>query len=138
MTDTWGMVIAVDGDQAIIRVEDSGCGRCRESGGCGGRSAGGGGCHSPRTFRVPNPEGFSVGARVRVAVVGGAVGRSAVHAYGVPLLAVLGGAISGSAVASEAGAICGALLGLLIGWFCLQRAQLRSRGDSRFQPFLRR
>lgn len=137
MTDTWGVVIAVDGDQAIIRVEDTGCGRCRESGGCGGGSAGGG-CRLPRTFRVPNPEGFPVGVSVRVAIVDGAVGRSAVHAYGVPLLAVLGGAIGGSAVAGEGGAICGALLGLLIGGFGLRRAQLRSRGDSRFQPSLRR
>lgn len=138
MTDTWGVVIAIDGDQATVRVEDNGCGRCRESAGCGGGSAGEGGCRRPRTFRVPNPEGFPVGVRVRVAVVDGAVGRGAVHAYGVPLLAVLGGAIGGSAMAGEAGAICGALIGLLVGWLGLRRAHWRSRGDSRFQPSIRR
>jgi positive regulator of sigma E activity len=91
-------------------------------------------CSTPRTFRIPNAEHRSVGERVRISIVNGSVGRSALHAYVFPLLMLLAGALSGSALGDEAGAIGGSIAGLLIGWLGLRQAQRRSRRDPRLQP----
>ncbi len=133
-TGAWGTVASVDGEHALIRMDESGCGRCREVGGCGGNNLAKLLCSTPRTFRVPNPERRPVGARVRVRVGEGSVRRSALAAYAVPWLALLLGALAGSAAAGEAGAIGGALAGLLVGWLGLRRAQRRDAADPRFQP----
>ncbi len=137
LTDTWATVIAVDGEQTTIRIDDSGCGRCGEAGGCGGNHLGKLLCGTPRTFRVLNPERCGVGARVRVGVAEGSLGRSAVHAYAFPLLALIAGALLESALAGEAAAIGGAVAGLLVGWLGLRRAQRRSLNDARYLPSIR-
>lgn len=133
-TDAWGTIIASDEQQATVRMDESGCGRCGEPGGCAGNHAGKLFCSTPRTFRIPNAEHRSVGERVRISVVNGSVGRSALHAYVFPLLTLLAGALSGSALGDEAGAIGGSIAGLLIGWLGLRQAQRRSRRDPRLQP----
>lgn len=137
MTAAWGTVAAVDGEHALIRMDEGGCGRCREVGGCGGNKIASLLCSTPRTFRVPNPEQRAVGERVRVRVGEGLVRRSAWYAYAFPLLALLAAALAGSALAGEAGAIGGALLGLLVGWLGLRRVQRRDASDPRFQPSIR-
>ena len=137
MNDAWGTVTAVDDGQATIRMDDGGCGRCRESGGCGGNNLGQLLCATPRTLRVANPERCVVGQRVRIGVVDGSLGSSALHAYAVPLLGLFVGALGGSAVAGEIGAFGGSLGGLLAGWWGLRRAHLRSRDDPRFRPSIR-
>ena len=134
MTGAWGTVAALDGEHALIRMEESGCGRCREAGGCGGNNLAKLLCSTPRTFRVPNPERRSVGERVRVRVGEGSVRRSALAAYAFPWLALLLGALAGSAAAGEAGAIGGAIVGLLVGWLGLWRAQRRDAADPPCQP----
>ena len=134
MTGAWGTVASLDGEYALIRMEESGCGRCREVGGCGGNNLAKLLCSTPRTFRVPNPERRSVGERVRVRVGEGSVRRSALAAYAFPWLALLLGALAGSAAAGEAGAIGGAIVGLLVGWLGLRRAQRRDAADPRCQP----
>jgi sigma-E factor negative regulatory protein RseC len=135
--DAWGTVIAVDERQATVRMDENGCGRCRESGGCGGNHPGRLFCSTPRTFRIPNAERHSLGERVRISVVDGSVGRSALYAYGFPLLALFAGALSGSALGDEAGAIGGSIAGLFVGWLGLRRAQRRGRRDLRIQPWIR-
>jgi sigma-E factor negative regulatory protein RseC len=137
MNEAWGTVVARDGERATIRIDETGCGRCRQPGGCGGRLATRIFCHTPRTFSVPNPDGRRVGERVQIVLAGGSLGRSALHAYVQPLLALLGGAFAGSAIADEAGAIGGALAGLLLGWLLLRRAQMRWRKEQGLQPSIR-
>ena len=134
MSGAWGTVAALDGEYALIRMDDSGCGRCRAPGGCGGNNAVSILCRAPRTFRVPNPEHRVVGERVRVRVAEGAIGHGALHVYAVPLLALLLGALAGSTLADEAGAIAGAIAGLWVGWMGLRRVHRRSSDDPRFQP----
>lgn len=134
MTSAWGTIAAVDGEEALVRMDDSGCGRCREPGGCGGNNIAKLLCGTPRTLRAPNPDRHVVGARVRVGVVAGSLRRSAYHAYAFPLLALLVGALAGSAFGGEAGAIGGAIAGLLVGWLGLRRAQSHNARDPRFQP----
>jgi len=81
MTDAWGTVTAVDGQYAYLRMDESGCGRCRQPGGCGGNHLGPLWCGSPRTFRVLNPDHCDVGARVQVTVAEGSLSRSLLYAY---------------------------------------------------------
>ena len=137
MIDAQGTITAVDGDYAIVRMDETGCGRCHEQGGCGGNNIGKMFCSTPRTFRVLNPGNASVGMSVRVVIADGAVRRSAAYAYGFPLLALLFGAIGGAALAGEAGAIAGAFGSLLGAWFLLRRAQLRSKPDQRLEAYIR-
>ncbi|WP_291992745.1 SoxR reducing system RseC family protein [Candidatus Accumulibacter sp. ACC003] len=137
MSGAWGTVAALDGEYALIRMDEGGCGRCREPGGCGGNHVASLLCPTARTFRVFNAEQRLVGERVRVCVAEGSVRRGALHAYAFPLLALLLGALAGSAFAGEAGAIAGAIAGLLLGWWGLRRAQLRSVNDPRLQPSIK-
>ncbi|HRD91309.1 MAG TPA: SoxR reducing system RseC family protein [Accumulibacter sp.] len=137
LNEAWGTVVALPGAEATVRIDDTGCGRCRQPGGCGGHQGGRLFCHAPRTFSVPNPDHRQPGERVQIVLAGGSLGRSALHAYVQPLLALLAGALAGSAIAGEAGAIGGALAGLLLGWLLLRRAQLRWRNDRGLQPSIR-
>lgn len=137
MIDAQGRITEVDGDYAVVRMDETGCGRCHEQGGCGGNNLGQMFCSTPRTFRVLNPGKASVGDSVRVTIADGAVRRSAVYAYAFPLLALFFGAIGGAALAGEPGAIIGAFACLSGAWFLLRRAQLRSKPDPRFQAYIR-
>ena len=137
MIDATGTITALDGDYAIVRMDETGCGRCHEQGGCGGNNIGKMFCNTPRTFRVLNPQNSPVGERVTIAIGEGAVRRGAVLAYGLPLIALLAGAIGGTMLAGEAGAIGGAAIGLLGAWLTLRYTQLHSTPDTRFQPYIR-
>ncbi|MFC5301108.1 SoxR reducing system RseC family protein [Azospira restricta] len=136
MSETRGIVTARDGDYAIVRTEDSGCGRCHESGGCGGVRVSQALCTSPREWRVLNPRGAAVGEEVRIAVSDGAIGASALLIYVQPLGALLGGAILGSLLAGEAGAIGGGAVGLLLSWRWVAWRQKRRHCDPRFHPHI--
>ena len=135
MIDAPGKITAVDGDYAIVRMDETGCGRCHEPGGCGGDTMGRIFCSVPRTFRVLNPEHSAVGERVTIVIAAGAVRRSAARAYGFPLLALFAGAFGGSFLAGEAGAMAGAMAGLLCGWLALRYAGRAP--DGRSQPHIK-
>lgn len=137
MIDAQGIVTGADGEFAVVCMNETGCGRCHEQGGCGGNNIGQMFCGTPRTFRVLNPGKAAIGDRVHVVIDDGVVRRSAAYAYGLPLLALFAGSIGGAALAGESGAIAGACAGLLAAWFALRRAQLRSVADQRFQPYIR-
>lgn len=137
VTEVWGTVTVVDGQYATIRVDDRGCGRCNEPGGCGGKNIGTLLCGTSRIVQALNSQQHRVGDRVRVSVLDGSLRYSATYAYGFPLLALLAGALLGSALVGEFGAIAGATAGLVVGWLGLRRAQRRSARDPRFQPSIR-
>ena len=137
MIDAPGNIIELDGEYAVVRMDETGCGRCQEPGGCGGNNIGKMFCNAPRVFRVLNPERAAVGTRVMVVIAEGAVRRSAALAYGLPLLALFLGAFCGSALAGESGAIVGALAGLLLAWAGLRIAHRLQSSDGKFQPYIR-
>lgn len=137
MTDAKGTISAVDGDTAVVVMDETGCGRCHEEGGCGGHNLGKMLCSSPRSFRVSNPGGAAVGDRVTIVVAAGAVRRSALLVYVVPLLTLLLGALGGSALAGEIGAIVGAVGGLLGAWLVLRCTQARCVSGRDFRPYIR-
>lgn len=137
MIEMQGCITAVEGEYAIVRMDETGCGRCHEEGGCGGNNIGKMFCSTPRIFRVRNPGKSVIGDYVQVSIADGAVRRSAAYAYGLPLLALFVGAIGGNALAGEIGAILGAFGSLLVAWFVLRRVQLRCAPDQDFEPFIR-
>ena len=137
MIDAQGTITAVNGDTADVLMDETGCGRCHEEGGCGGHNIGKMLCASPRTFRVLNPGNSAVGDRVTVVIAEGTVRRSAVLAYVVPLLALFVGALGGSVLAGEVGAIVGAVSGLFCAWLVLRYAQAHGSPDRHSQPYIR-
>lgn len=137
MTEAKGVVTALDGAYAEVRMDEVGCGRCHEEGGCGGTNLATMLCRTPRVFRVLNPGGTQIGDHVTVVVAAGAVRRTALLAYGLPLAALFLGAFVGSAFLGDLAAIAGALVGLLGGWGVAHAVQ-RGRGlDVQSQPYIR-
>ena len=137
MIDAKGTITAVNGDTAEVLMDETGCGRCHEEGGCGGHNLGKMLCASPRRFQVLNPGNSAVGDRVTIVVAEGAVRRSALLVYVVPLLALLVGALGGSALAGEIGAIVGAVGGLLGAWLILRYVQAHGAPDRHSRPYIR-
>lgn len=121
------VVRSVDGDQALVEVEQGGCGRCHEKGGCGGQHLTQMFCSGPKTYRVDNLLAASVGERVTVAIAAGSVRRTANLAYGVPLLSMLIGAALGTQIGDDLGAVLGAGVGLFLSVFYVR---IRSRDGS--------
>ena len=138
MIDAQGTITSLDGDYAVIQMDETtGCGRCHEEGGCGGNNiAGNMFCNAPRTFRVLNSGRSAVGDRVTIVIADGAVRRGAALAYGLPLLGLLSCAIVGSVLAGEIGAIVGAIGGLSCSWLALRCIRLRSSHDQHFKPYI--
>ena len=136
MADAKGIITSVDGDFALVRKDDTGCGRCHEPGGCGGVNIGKMLCSTPPVFRVLNPEGSAVGQHVSVAIPDSAVSKGALLAYGLPLLLLLIGAFVGLGVAGDSGAVIGAVCGLAVSLPLLRYAQLKNATSSQFQPYI--
>lgn len=137
MADAKGIIASVDGDYALVRMEGTGCGRCHEPGGCGGVNIGKMFCSTPPVFRVASPENSLVGQHVSVAIPDGAVRKSALIAYGVPLLLLLAGAFLGSGLSGDGGAIVGAVCGLAASLPILRFAQSKNAARPQFQPYIR-
>lgn len=122
-----GIVRSLDGGDALVEVEQGGCGRCHEEGGCGGQQLTQMFCSGPKSYRAENTIGADVGDRVVVATPSGSVRRTANLAYGMPLLGAIGGALLGMPLGGDAGAMLGAAGGLVL---ALGYVQLRSRRDT--------
>lgn len=138
MIETHGVVTALDGSHAIVRMEEAGCGRCHEPGGCGGQNIGkmfGGG---PRLFRVGNPTNACIGDHVGVVVKNAAVHRGALIAYGAPLLALFLGAFLGRYLAGEMGSIIGAVVGVVSAWKALPLLESLVQVRSEIGPQIKR
>lgn len=134
MNETEGIVTALDGEYALVKTEDQGCGRCSESGGCGGVRVSQMLCSTSRQWRVLNPRGAQPGEKVRIAIDGGAIGASVLLIYVQPLLLFFTGVFLGSALAGESGALIGAAAGLLVSWRWVVWRQQQRRSDRRFMP----
>jgi sigma-E factor negative regulatory protein RseC len=125
MIEEHALVIGVEQDVALLEVvRRSACGLCGKTRGCGislfGRLFG----HKNNVFKAENTIHAKPGDNVVVAIEERAVLMSAMVVYGVPLGALLLGAILGNALsdgtASQADmyAFAGAIAGLLsgLGW----------------------
>lgn len=95
-----GTVRALEDGKALVEIEQGGCGRCHEEGGCGGQQLTQMFCSGPRTYEAENKIGASVGDKVVVATPLGSVRKTANLAYGVPLLGMICGRPSGPGLAA--------------------------------------
>ena len=131
-----GVVRAVDGREAVVEVEQGGCGRCHEKGGCGGQHLTQMLCAGKKTYRVDNFGGALVGDRVTVAIAAGAVRRSANLAYGMPLVAVIAGAALGMQAGGDPGAITGGAVGLISAWLVVRWKTSPGTGKTEIRPYI--
>lgn len=106
-----------------VTVHEGGCGRCHESGGCGGANVSRSLCASKRTLDVPNLLNAAVGDRVHIGIDERSLTDLANRYYVFPLLAFLFGAAAGLwalGSGSPVGSIAGAVLGGVV-WFVVAK-----------------
>ncbi len=128
------IVREIDRDDALVEVEQGGCGRCHEAGGCGGQQLTRMFCSTPKTYRVANEIGAGVGDRVTIALAAGSVRRSANLAYILPLTATIAGAVVGMFLGDDPGAMLGALAGLLLAFLHVRRRAAAATGFPEIHP----
>ena len=124
----------------LVRLEfesSGGCGRCHETGGCGGISLAQPLCSTPKSIVVSDPIGLSVGNQVRVSIPDGMLSRGITRTYVIPLLLFFIGSLLGASVlpawlpiqwqvTSDVGAMMGAGIGLIAAWVQLRLSQRRA------------
>ena len=130
------IVREIDRDDALVEVEQGGCGRCHEAGGCGGQQLTRMFCSTPKTYRVANEIGAGVGDRVTIALAAGSVRRSANLAYILPLTATIAGAVLGMLLGDDLGAMLGGLAGLLVAFLHVRHRAAAGTGFPANHPHI--
>ncbi|MGI9143210.1 MAG: SoxR reducing system RseC family protein [Fluviibacter sp.] len=111
-----------------------GCGRCQETGGCGGVSIAQPLCNTPKTLLVADELGVQVGDKVLVAIPDALLSQGITRAYLIPLILLFFGSALGAILlpsltpqqwqlTPDIGAIAGAGIGLIAAWWQLQGNQ---------------
>lgn len=131
-----GVVRSIESSFADIEVEQGGCGRCHEEGGCGGQQLTQMFCSGARSYRVCNSIGAQVGDKVIIAIAPGSVRDTANLAYGMPLIGAIAGAILGAFVAGDNGSIIGCLLGLSVAYSFVAIRSRRQGGKLAERPYI--
>jgi len=128
MLETYATVIELDGTEAVVEgKQGGGCGNCDSENGCGSSQMAKIFSSKPRRFRVYNGIDASVGDEVQVSVADGALLRSALIMYILPLglmlaCGFLGNRLGDSEGSRDAYAVMGALFGLLAGFVFARRS----------------
>lgn len=130
------VVRALDGEMAMVEVEQGGCGRCHEEGGCGGQQLTQMFCSGPKTYRVANTVGAEIGERVKIAVAPGSISRTANLAYVLPLTVAIAGAALGMQLGGDLGAIVGAGCGLLLAFLYVRFRARQGAGSLAERPYI--
>ncbi len=125
-------VLRVDGDHAVVELTGrSGCGRCHETGGCGGSTVIGQMFGPrPKAFRIPNGIGAKPGDAVSVELGEGSLLRVALMAYLLPVLLLVLGAFTSMALfpaAADLAAAVGGAIGFGLAVLAVARFQARRR-----------
>lgn len=142
MLDTRAIVVRLEGKEAVVEaVHGGGCGACA-GGSCSSGSMSKMLCVKPRQFRVLNEIGARIGDEVEVSVAEGALLRSALTLYALPMALLFVGAVVGSSWAGasghDAGAAAGAAAGLLLGFVLARIITLRQGGRAASSPVITR
>lgn len=148
MIEEHAVVVGVEQDVAMLEVvRRTPCGLCGQTRGCGislwGRLFG----HKPNIFRAVNQINARVGDSVIVGIEEQALLRSALTVYGVPLLAMLAGALLAGAVFpgdaleishADRNAVIGAAAGLILGLLWVKGHVAGRSLDARYRPVILR
>lgn len=117
MLEQHAIVVKTEGGLAWVEAREAGsCGSCG-SGGCSTRRLADLFGRRERAFAVENTLHAQAGERVVLGIPSGALWRSAMRLYGLPLLLLLAGGLAGQHLGGDAAAAGGALGGLLIAGF---------------------
>lgn len=135
VSEARAVVRRVEEGAVWVEIEQEGCGRCHEAGGCGGQKLTQAFCAGPRSFRIQHSGGLLVGDRVRIGLPVREIRRGANLAYVTPLVLMLAGAVLGMVVAADPGAIVGGALGLALGWWNLRRFGKPALADPASRPY---
>lgn len=135
-TTVRAVVRALEGTRALVEVEQGGCGRCHEEGGCGGQHLTQMFCGGPRTYYADNDIGAIVGDPVVVAIAAGSVRQSANLAYILPLTVSIGGAMLGSVNHGNLGAMIGAGVGLVVAFVLIRLRSPSKQFDAASRPHI--
>jgi sigma-E factor negative regulatory protein RseC len=129
MLETRAIVIKVEGREALVEaVHGGGCGACGGGKGCGSGKLAEAFCVRPRQFRARNDVQARVGEEVEITVTDGALLRSALTLYGLPLMSLFAGALLGARwQGGDGGAAFGALAGLVAGFALAAAIAARQR-----------
>ena len=144
MIEEHAIVVDIDNDDAAMLeiVRRTPCGLCGQSRGCGisiwGRLFG----HKPNIFKAVNQINAKVGDSVIVGIEEQALLTSSMTVYGIPLAAMLAGALlAGGLFAAghaDRNAVIGAVIGLVFGLLWV-KAYTAGRGlDARYRPVILR
>lgn len=145
MIEEHAVVVGVEQDSAMLEiVRRTPCGLCGQTRGCGislwGRLFG----HRSNIFKAMNQINAKVGDSVIVGIEEQALLRSSLTVYGVPLLAMLAGALLGGGVfAGDANhadgyAVFGAVAGLVLGLLWLKGHAAGRSLDAHYRPVILR
>jgi positive regulator of sigma E activity len=115
VNETEAVVARVEGDYLWLRPANGHCQNCSDAGTCGL------GKRDVPLQRLPNTVGARVGDVVVLMVASGAVLRSALIVYILPLLCGMLAAAAGLQVGGEGAALAGLLGGLAAGWLLVAR-----------------
>ncbi|STQ90933.1 SoxR reducing system RseC family protein [Iodobacter fluviatilis] len=133
MIETEAQVQRLDGAHAWVKIKPhTPCGRCDPETGCKAMALSRMFAQSQDGFKVKNPLSFKAGDWVIVAVEEQMLLKSAVWAYGVPLLLLIAGAAAGQWLVpqSPVSAVLGGVFGFVAGFVLLkQQHQLAASAE---------
>jgi len=144
MVEEQAVVVGVDNEVAMLEViRRAPCSLCGQTRGCGISLWGKLFRHRPHIFRAANQVKARVGDLVIVGIEEQALLQGSLLAYGVPLVALMAGALLAMTfwVADgnrDAGAILGAVLGLVVGLVWVKGHATGDGPGSRSQPVILR
>ncbi|WP_293934703.1 SoxR reducing system RseC family protein [Iodobacter sp.] len=133
MIETEAQVIRVDGRHAWVKIKPhTPCGQCDPKTGCKSVAVSRLFAQAQEGFRVQSPLSSKAGDLVTVAVAEQQLLKTAVWAYGVPLLLLIAGAALGQWLMpqSPAYSVLGACIGFVVGFVLLkQQHQLAASAE---------
>jgi sigma-E factor negative regulatory protein RseC len=143
MVEEQAVVVALKDEMAMLEViRRKPCGLCGQTRGCGISMWGKLFRHRPHIFKAANRIDAKVGDFVIVGVEEQALLRSALLVYGVPLVALLAGALVASLAWGgehrDTSTVIGAVLGLIVGLLWVKGHTAGHVFDSRYQPVILR
>lgn len=135
MSQCSARVLSVDAGHVWVETDPraAGCGNCDQPGGC---HSGFFSEQTQRRYRVENTIDAMAGDEVQLVTADGALLKSALLAYGLPVALLVLGAAIGQSLDGDLWAINGALLGLILGIVILRKAELRTLENTRKAPIL--
>ena len=143
MVEEQAVVVVLKDEMAMLEViRRKPCGLCGQTRGCGASMWGKLLRHRPRIFKALNRIDAKVGDFVVVGVEEQALLRSALLVYGIPLLALLAGAIVASIAWGgsnrDSSTVVGAVVGLIVGLLWVRGHTAGQGLNPRYQPVILR